>query len=74
MPFSCLADPESCARHGVSFYWLVDLEGRAIEALVLGPDGYSLAVRASGTEPLSLPPFPDLALAPASLWPATRSP
>jgi Uma2 family endonuclease len=57
------------ARHGVPFYWLVDSEGRAIDALVLGPEGYSLAVRASGAEPLSLPPFPDLVLVPASLWP-----
>ncbi len=57
------------ARHGVPFYWLVDPEGRAIEALVLGPEGYSLAVRASGDEPLVLPPFPDLALVPAALWP-----
>jgi Uma2 family endonuclease len=57
------------ARHGVPFYWLVDPEARAIEALVLGPAGYSLAVRASGDEPLALPPFPDLALVPAALWP-----
>ncbi len=57
------------ARHGVPFYWLVDPEGRGIDALVLRPDGYSLAVRASGTEPLALPPFPDLALIPAALWP-----
>ena len=57
------------ARHGVPFYWLVDPEGRVIEALVLGPDGYSLAVWASGTLPLALPPFPDLALVPAALWP-----
>ncbi len=57
------------ARYGVPFYWLVDPEGRAIEALVLGPEGYSLAVRASGSEPLSLPPLPDLVLVPDSLWP-----
>ena len=56
------------ARHGVPFYWLVDSEGRAIEALVLGPEGYALAARASGTGPVSLPPFPDLALVPAALW------
>jgi Uma2 family endonuclease len=31
------------ARHGVPFYWLVDPEGRAVEALALGPDGYSVA-------------------------------
>ncbi len=57
------------ARYGVPFYWLVDPEVRAIEALVLGPEGYSLAVRASGGEPSSLPPFTDLGLVPASLWP-----
>ncbi len=57
------------ARHGVPCYWLVDHEGRAIEALVLGPDGYALAARVSGPNPVSLPPFPDLALIPATLWP-----
>jgi Uma2 family endonuclease len=57
------------ARHGVPYYWLVDPEGRAIEALVLGPEGYALAVRASGDEPLALPPFPELALVPPALWP-----
>lgn len=56
------------ARHGVPFYWLVDPEGRAIEALVLGPDGYALAARAPGAAAISLPPFPDLALVPTSLW------
>ncbi len=57
------------ARHGVPYYWLVDPEGRAIEALVLGPAGYGLAARVSGTNPVSLPPFPDLVLIPATLWP-----
>ena len=57
------------ARHAVPFFWLVDPEGRTVEAFVLGPQGYSLALRASGTEPVSPPPFPDLALIPAPLWP-----
>jgi Uma2 family endonuclease len=57
------------ARHGVPFYWIVDFEGCAIEALALGFNGYTLVTRASGTEPMSLPPFPDLALVPAALWP-----
>ena len=57
------------ARYGVPFFWLVDPEGRTIEAFVLGPQGYTLAVRASGSEPVSLPPFPDISLIPASLWP-----
>jgi Uma2 family endonuclease len=57
------------ARHGVPFFWLVDPEGRSVEAFVLGPQGYSLALRASGADPVSPPPFPDLALVPATLWP-----
>ncbi len=56
------------ARHGVPFFWLVDPEGRTVEAFVLGPQGYSLAVRAFGSEPVSPPPFPDINLIPASLW------
>lgn len=61
--------PQIYARHGVPFFWLVDPEGRMIDAFVLGPQGYSLALRASGREPVSPPPFPDLALIPESLWP-----
>jgi Uma2 family endonuclease len=56
------------ARHGVPFFWLVDPEGRTVEAFVLGPQGYSVTVRAFGTEPVSPPPIPDLNLIPASLW------
>lgn len=57
------------ARHGVPFYWLVDPEEGAVEGLVLGADGYSLAARASGTEPVQIPPFSDLNFASAALWP-----
>jgi len=61
--------PQLYARHGMPYLWLVDPEGRSVEAFVLGPQGYALAVRASGTEPVSPPPFPDLNVIPASLWP-----
>ena len=57
------------ARHAVPYFWLVDPEGHSVEAFVLGPQGYSLAARAFGSEPVGLPPFPDLGLIPASLWP-----
>jgi Uma2 family endonuclease len=57
------------ARYGVPYYWIVDPEARAIEAYSLAEDGYQLATRASGAEAVSLPPFRDLAFAPASLWP-----
>jgi Uma2 family endonuclease len=56
------------ARHGVPFFWLVDPEGRMVEAFILGPQGYTLAVRASGSGPVCPPPFPDINLIPASLW------
>ncbi|MBI4610415.1 MAG: Uma2 family endonuclease [Candidatus Rokubacteria bacterium] len=57
------------ARHGVPHYWIVDLEARSIEAYSLSGGAYQLTARVSGSEPVSLPPFPDLELVPASLWP-----
>ena len=60
---------EPSARHAVPFFWLVDPEARMVEAFVLGSEGYTLASRASGPDPVSPPPFSDLALVPASLWP-----
>ncbi len=57
------------ARYGVPFFWLVDPEGRSLDAFVLGPLGYSLALRAAGAEPVSPPPFSNLALIVATLWP-----
>src|SRR2546428_4801097 len=55
------------ARHGVSYYWIVDHDAQTVEALVLGREGYSLAVRVSGTATVDLPPFDGLALPLASL-------
>ena len=57
------------ARYKVPYYWIVDPEDRTIEVFVLVGGGYDLAVRASGRAPVSLPPFPDLRLVPASIWP-----
>jgi Uma2 family endonuclease len=56
-------------RFGVPHYWIVDPETRTIEAYALVEGEYLLAARALGDQPTSLPPFPDLAFAPASLWP-----
>lgn len=57
------------ARYGVPHFWLVDPEVRVIESHVLRGGEYALAVRASGTPPVDLPPFTDLGLVPSSLWP-----
>jgi Uma2 family endonuclease len=57
------------ARHGVPYYWLVDLDTRDIEADVLRAGEYVVAARVSGTDPVDLPPFVGLSLVPASLWP-----
>ncbi len=57
------------ARYGVPSYWIVDPEARTIEAYTLEGGAYDLRARGVGTEPFSAPPFADLALNPASLWP-----
>jgi Uma2 family endonuclease len=57
------------ARYGVPYLWFVDPDARELEAHVLEAGGYRLARRASGTEPVDLPPFVDLGLVPSSLWP-----
>lgn len=57
------------ARHGVPHYWIVDPEELAVDAYVLGSEGYTLALRATGAEPVSPPPFDGLGLVPAALRP-----
>jgi Uma2 family endonuclease len=57
------------ARYGLPYYWIVDPEARTVEAYLLSEGGYQLATRVAGSEAVSLPPFPDLVFAPASLWP-----
>ena len=61
--------PQLYARHGVPYFWLIDPDGRSLEAYVLGPQGYSLFLRAAGSQAVGPPPFPELGLVPATLWP-----
>ena len=57
------------ARYGVPYYWIVDPEARTLEAYELTDGVYRLVTRAAGAASVSLPPFPDLAFVPDSLWP-----
>jgi Uma2 family endonuclease len=56
------------ARLGVPCYWIVDVNGRAVEAYEATAGAYRLVGRASGATPTALPPFLDLAIVPDALW------
>ena len=57
------------ARYGVPYLWFVDPIARVIEALGLRGGEYAVVARVAGEQPVDLPPFTDLGLVPASLWP-----
>ena len=57
------------ARHRVPFVWVADPEARTLEAFVLGEDRYAAASRLDATSPATLPPFTELRIAPADVWP-----
>ena len=57
------------ARYGVPHLWLVDPDARALEAFMLERGRYVLAVSATGSAPVDLPPFAGLGLVPDRLWP-----
>ena len=56
------------AEHGVPYYWIADPVSRTVEAYSLVGAGYMLAGRVTD-EPAALPPFSDLMIDPATLWP-----
>ena len=57
------------AKHDVTWYWIVDPHARTIEAYGLEAAAYRLAATLDSAEPRALPPFPDLPLDPAAIWP-----
>jgi Uma2 family endonuclease len=57
------------AHHGIPYYWIVDPDGDVVEGYRLADGRYALRGRASGVAPATLPPFPDLLLVAAALWP-----
>jgi Uma2 family endonuclease len=66
-----LTKREMYQQYRVPYYWIVDPDARSIEAYELAENAYRLVATASGAEPVSLPPFDDLAIVPESLWPAS---
>jgi Uma2 family endonuclease len=60
---------ELYARHHIPYYWIVDPVAGTLEAYSLDEGRYGMMARASGAASVTFPPFPDLAFAPASLWP-----
>ncbi len=57
------------ARHGVPYYWIVDPDGRSVDAYVLTGRVLELHRRLSGRDRGELPPFPGLTVDAATLWP-----
>ena len=55
------------ARHGVTYYWIVDGDARTIEAYQLAGAEYELLARTTTAEPVAVEPFPGLLL--TDLWP-----
>jgi Uma2 family endonuclease len=56
------------ARFGVAHSWIVDPDGRAIEAYALAERDYAVAARAVGAADFSAPPFPDLIIPVAAIF------
>ena len=56
------------ARHGLSYLWLLDPGDESLEADELGAGATCLPAAELGPALASLPPFTDLAFAPADLW------
>ena len=51
------------------YYWIADPDTRTIEAYRLAGGAYQLTQRMEGEGPITLQPFTDLVLVPASIWP-----
>lgn len=57
------------ARSGIAHYWLVDPDGRRLEAYELAGTAYRLAIEATGSSAFAPGLFPGLTLPLDALWP-----
>jgi Uma2 family endonuclease len=62
------------ARYGVPSCWIVDPPAKTIEAYALTQGEYRVVGTLAGTAVVALPPFPDLRLDPAEIWPRDLPP
>ncbi|MCI0548894.1 MAG: Uma2 family endonuclease [Candidatus Rokubacteria bacterium] len=60
---------ELYAQYRAPWLWIVDPDQRVIEAARLAEGTYRPVARLSGTTSLALPPFLDLVIEPAEVWP-----
>ena len=57
------------AQHDIPWYWIVDPDARRIEVYHLVDGAYRLEAALEGASARALPPFVDLTLDPAAIWP-----
>lgn len=71
-PSTALADRQVkrqlYARHGITHYWLVDVERQEFIAYALADGLYREVARGRETETVSAPPFADLSIPLAEIW------
>lgn len=56
-------------KNGVAHYWIIDPRTRSIDCHALKKGKYKLAAKGAGNATVQLPPFPDLKINLADLWP-----
>lgn len=57
------------AKHQVPYFWIVDPQARTVQAFELADKAYRPVGQIEGSRPVALPPFGDLLLDPAAVWP-----
>jgi hypothetical protein len=67
--YPAIPEAQLYARHEVPYHWIGDAAPRIIQAFEPSGDAYRPVGTLEGGRPVALPPFPDLPLDPATIWP-----